>query len=60
MTGSWAGGRGCYPAIQMALADVNDRPDILPGYHLQMHGNNSKVSVQNLCRLTPRGTRGQG
>ena len=47
MTGSWAGGQGCYPAIQMALSDVNTRPDILPGYRLKLVGNDSMVSKIN-------------
>lgn len=45
MTGkSWAGGQGCKPAVEMALKDVNDRSDILPGYKLKMVWNDSEVS----------------
>ena len=51
MTGSWAGGQGCYPAIQMALSDVNTRPDILPGYRLKLVGNDSMVSTLSYNRL---------
>ena len=57
MTGGWAGGKGCRPAVDMALEDVNSRPDILPGYKLQMVANDSMVSMSqtnpdacfNLC-----------
>ncbi|XP_072017779.1 gamma-aminobutyric acid type B receptor subunit 1-like [Amphiura filiformis] len=38
---SWAGGKGCLPAAQMALEDVNNRTDILPGYELKMIWNDS-------------------
>lgn len=44
MTGGWAGGRGCRPAVYMALEDVNKRPDLLPGYKLKMVANDSRVS----------------
>ena len=46
MTGSWAGGKGCRPAVDMALEDVNNHPDILPGYTLNMVANDSMVSRQ--------------
>ncbi len=45
MTGSWAGGKGCRPAIEMALEDINMKPDILPGYTLKMVANDSQVSA---------------
>lgn len=41
--GSWDGGKGCLPAAEMALEDVNNRTDILPGYELQMIWNDSQV-----------------
>ena len=44
MTGGWAGGKGCRPAVDMALHDVNIHPDILPGYTLNMVANDSMVS----------------
>ena len=44
MTGGWAGGKGCRPAVDMALRDVNTRPDILPGFKLEMVANDSEVS----------------
>lgn len=45
MSGSWAGGQGCLPAVQMALEDVNSRDDILPEYRLHMDYNDSQVGV---------------
>lgn len=45
MTGGWAGGKGCKPAVEMALKHVNNREDILPGYRLEMVDNDSKVSL---------------
>ncbi|KAK6766558.1 hypothetical protein RB195_026066 [Necator americanus] len=41
-SGGWAGGQACLPAVQMALEDVNSRPDVLPGYVLHMNTSNSK------------------
>ena len=43
MEGSWAGGLGCRPAVDMALKDINSRLDIIPGYYLEMVSNDSKV-----------------
>lgn len=43
MSGSWAGGVGCLPAVEMALADVNNRTDILPDYKLDMRRGDSQV-----------------
>jgi hypothetical protein len=44
MTGGWAGGKGCRPAVDMALEDVNSNGSILPGYRLQMFASDSRVS----------------
>jgi len=41
--GGWQGGQACHPAAQLALDDVNKRPDLLPGYQLQLHWNDSEV-----------------
>ncbi|EGT30589.1 CBN-GBB-1 protein [Caenorhabditis brenneri] len=41
-SGGWAGGEACLPAVQMALEDVNNRLDILPGYVLNMTNHNSQ------------------
>ncbi len=43
MSGSWAGGKACLPAVEMAQEDVNARLDILPEYKLDMKYNDSKV-----------------
>lgn len=52
MTGeSWQGGQGSKPAVDMALKDVNDRPDMLPGYKLNMVWNDSEVSELTLCKF---------
>lgn len=40
------------PAAKMALEDVNKRKDLLPGYILKLHGNDSQVSVQSLFDQT--------
>ncbi|GFS03764.1 gamma-aminobutyric acid (GABA) B receptor, 1 [Elysia marginata] len=42
MSGSWAGGEGCLPAVQMALSDVNNQTDILPEYKLEMDSDDSQ------------------
>lgn len=36
LSGGWAGGQGCLPAAMMAQAAVNSRPDLLPGYWLNI------------------------
>jgi len=43
MSGAWAGGRGCRPAVDIALEDINRRPDLLPNFRLQMLSNDSRV-----------------
>lgn len=43
--GGWQGGQACMPAAKMALEDVNKRKDLLPGYILKLHSNDSQVSV---------------
>lgn len=47
MAGGWAGGLGCLPAALMAFDDVNNRADLLPGYYLNLHWNDSEVGVGN-------------
>lgn len=42
-SGGWLGGQGCLPAARMALNDVNSKPDLLPGYQLVLHWNDSQV-----------------
>lgn len=36
--------QACQPAAQMALDDVNRKKNILPGYTLRMHSNDSQVT----------------
>ena len=43
--GSWPGGLGQLPAVQMGLEDVNSDPNILPGYVLHMTINDTLVST---------------
>lgn len=43
--GGWQGGQACHPAAQLALDDVNARSDLLPGYELQLHWNDSEVNI---------------
>ena len=43
MSGAWAGGRGCRPAVDIALEDINSRSDLLPRFKLQMLANDSRV-----------------
>ncbi|CAH0385419.1 unnamed protein product [Bemisia tabaci] len=40
--GGWQGGQACEPAASLALEDVNKRNDILAGYTLQLHWNDSE------------------
>lgn len=49
--GGWQGGQACKPAAELALADVNARSDLLSGFKLLLHSNDSKV-VLTLVNLT--------
>ncbi|XP_037963696.2 gamma-aminobutyric acid type B receptor subunit 1 isoform X2 [Plutella xylostella] len=40
--GGWQGGQACMPAADLALADVNARSDLLSGFKLLLHSNDSK------------------
>ena len=42
--GSWPGGLGQLPAVEMGIEDVNKHPDFLPGYRLHMTVNDTAVS----------------
>lgn len=46
--GGWQGGQACMPAAKMALEDINSNKDLLTGYKLTLHSNDSEVSVFNL------------
>lgn len=43
-TGGWLGGQGCLPAANMALHDVNQRKNLLPGYKLNMTWDDSECN----------------
>lgn len=42
--GGWQGGQACMPAAKLALEDVNNNNNLLPGYQLNLHSNDSEVS----------------
>ncbi|XP_054082789.1 gamma-aminobutyric acid type B receptor subunit 1 [Zeugodacus cucurbitae] len=41
-TGGWQGGQACMPAARLALDDVNKEPNLLPGFKLILHSNDSE------------------
>ena len=41
----WQGGQACEPAANLALDDVNRQHDLLPGYTLRLHWNDSGVRL---------------
>ncbi|ESO03237.1 hypothetical protein HELRODRAFT_148708, partial [Helobdella robusta] len=43
LSGSWAGGLGQLPAVQLGLDDVNNDPNILPEYELMMTMHDTQV-----------------
>ena len=43
--GSWPGGLGQLPAVEMGIDDVNNNPEMLPGYRLHLSVNNTQVSI---------------
>ncbi|XP_055710586.1 gamma-aminobutyric acid type B receptor subunit 1 isoform X1 [Phlebotomus papatasi] len=40
--GGWQGGQACMPAAKLALDDVNNQTDLLPGFKLTLHSNDSE------------------
>ncbi|XP_053601237.1 gamma-aminobutyric acid type B receptor subunit 1 isoform X2 [Plodia interpunctella] len=40
--GGWQGGQACKPAAELALIDVNARKNLLSGFKLLLHSNDSK------------------
>lgn len=40
--GGWQGGQACMPAAHLALEDVNQQKNLLPGYKLRLHANDSE------------------
>ena len=51
MTGVWPGGRAMLTSAEMALVRVNERPDVLPGYRLNLVYGNTKVRSLSASRL---------
>lgn len=49
--GGWQGGQACMPAARLALEDVNNKNDLLPGFKLTLHSNDSEVSVTYISFL---------
>ncbi len=43
--GSWPGGLGQLPAVQMGIRDVNEDPNMLPGYRIHMTINDTQVCL---------------
>ena len=39
----WRGGRAVLPVVEMAIRDVNSRPDILPDYKLTLTWKDTQV-----------------
>ncbi|KOC66008.1 Gamma-aminobutyric acid type B receptor subunit 1 [Habropoda laboriosa] len=40
--GGWQGGQACMPAVNLALGDVNREKNLLPGFILNLHSNDSE------------------
>ncbi|GAB0089072.1 gamma-aminobutyric acid type B receptor subunit 1 [Sergentomyia squamirostris] len=40
--GGWQGGQACMPAAKLALDDVNNQTNLLPGFKLILHSNDSE------------------
>ncbi|KAK2584146.1 hypothetical protein KPH14_006578 [Odynerus spinipes] len=40
--GGWQGGQACMPAVKLALHDVNHEKNLLPGFILKLHSNDSE------------------
>ncbi|XP_031840658.1 gamma-aminobutyric acid type B receptor subunit 1 isoform X3 [Nomia melanderi] len=40
--GGWQGGQACMPAVNLALDDVNHEKNLLPGFTLKLHSNDSE------------------
>lgn len=50
--GGWQGGQACMPAARLALEDVNKKADLLPGFNLTLHFNDSEVSTNYQLPIT--------
>lgn len=42
----WTGGRAVEQVVELALSQVNNRTDILPGYELRLVLNDTKVCAE--------------
>lgn len=51
--GGWQGGQACMPAARLALDDVNKQANLLPGFKLILHSNDSEVSTES-CIVEPK------
>lgn len=54
MTGGWYGGQGIFPAIEMALDDINGRQTVIPGYQLRLVWGDTKVGSTFLYNYMKR------
>ena len=46
MTGdTWPGGGACLPPMEMAIRQINEREDILPGYRLNLIWKDTAVNI---------------
>ncbi|XP_044010005.1 gamma-aminobutyric acid type B receptor subunit 1 isoform X3 [Aphidius gifuensis] len=59
--GGWQGGQACMPAANLALEDVNRAKDLLSGFELRLHSNDSECEpglgasvMYNLLYNTPQ------
>lgn len=43
--GSWKGGEGHWPAIEIALKDVNEKEGMLNGYELKISKDDTEVGM---------------
>ncbi|KOX80340.1 Gamma-aminobutyric acid type B receptor subunit 1 [Melipona quadrifasciata] len=43
--GGWQGGQACMPAVNLALDDVNREKNLLPGFILKLHSNDSEPGL---------------
>ena len=44
-SGPWAGGQTALPATQLAVTDINQNPDILPGYEIVVKPRDTQVTA---------------
>ncbi|KAI9575851.1 hypothetical protein GQX74_005623 [Glossina fuscipes] len=49
--GGWQGGQACMPAARLALDDVNKETNLLPGFRLILHSNDSEIKLKSTSYL---------